>query len=296
MSMKAVLWALYDVPQEKVRGAALRTLLVLADHADTKGKGVYPSQKRLCALTGYSRRTIQETLKDLEAEGLIRRGDQRLVGHIAANYRPIVWDLNMDDAPNDRGAKTAPIENRTTEAQHTAPLGAQSGAQKNDGRGAIRGAVCLRTEPNKEEPFIEPRESNARARKIGDWKPTPEHRALAARLGLDCEAEAAKFTDLALDQDAESADWDARFRNWLRRGHELGITRTTGNTGSTHRHTWKCAHTLQLLQRDETDALCDALACTVATALNEGADPQTITSAVRDGDIGRLRDLTWEPA
>ncbi|MBW3095361.1 helix-turn-helix domain-containing protein [Bifidobacterium sp. 64T4] len=295
MSMKAVLWALYDVPQEKVRGAALRTLLVLADHADTKGKGAYPSQKRLCALTGYSRRTIQETLKDLENEGLIHRGDQRLVSHVAANYRPIVWDLGMD-ARNDRGAKTAPLKKQGTDAQNTAPLGAQSGAQKNDGRGAIRGAVCLRTEPNKEEPFIEPRESNARARKIGDWKPTPEHRALAARLGLDCEAEAAKFTDLALDQDAESADWDARFRNWLRRGHELGITHTTTGTGTTHRHTWKCAHTLQLLQRDETDALCDALACTVATALNEGADPQTITRAVRDGDIGRLRDLTWEPA
>lgn len=296
MSMKAVLWALYDVPQEKLRGAALRILLVLADHADTKGEGAFPSQKRLCALTGYSRRTVQETIKDLEAEGLIHRGDQRLVSHIAANYRPIVWDLGMD-AQNDRGAKTTPLKKQETDAQNTAPLGAQSGAQKNDGRGAIRGAVCLRTEPNKEEPFKEPRESNARARKIGDWKPTPEHRALAARLNLDCEAEAAKFTDQALDQGTLSADWDARFRNWLRRGHELGITNTnTTGTGNSHQHTWKCRHTLQLLHRSEPDAICDTLACTVASALNDGIDPDRIARTIRDGDTGRLQDLTWEPA
>lgn len=296
MSMKAVLWALYDVPQEKLRGAALRILLVLADHADTRGKGAYPSQKRLCALTGYSRRTVQETIKDLETEGLIHRGDQRLVSHIAANYRPIVWDLGMD-AQNDRGAKTTPLKKQETDAQNTAPLGAQSGAQKNDGRGANRGAVCLRTEPNKEEPFKEPRESNAHARKIGDWKPTPEHRALAARLNLDCEAEAAKFTDQALDQGTRSADWDARFRNWLRRGHELGITNTnTTGTGNSHQHTWKCRHTLQLLHRSEPDAICDALACTVASALNDGIDPDRIARTIRDGDTGRLQDLTWEPA
>ena len=294
MSMKAVLWALYDVPQEKLRGAALRILLVLADHADTRGNGAYPSQKRLCALTGYSRRTVQETIKDLEAEGLIHRGDQRLVSHIAANYRPIVWNLSMD-AQNDRGAKTTPLKKQETDAQNTAPLGTQSGAQKNDGRGAIRGAVCLRTEPNKEEPFKEPRESNARARKIGDWKPTPEHRALAARLNLDCEAEAAKFTDQALDQGTLSADWDARFRNWLRRGHELGIT-NTNTTGNSHQHTWKCRHTLQLLHRSEPDAICDALACTVASALNDGTDPDRIARTIRDGDTGRLQDLTWEPA
>ena len=297
MSMRALEWAMYDVPAEMTKGALLRILLALADHADTEGRGAFPSQKRLIALTGYSRRTIQNGLHDLEAAGLIAKGDQRLTEHYG-RHRPIVWNLSMRDF---RGAKTAPLENGESEAQHTTPqaaLGAQSGAQKNDGRGAIRGATSLRPNLYKEESYIEPRESNARARKIGDWKPTPEHRALAARLGLDCEAEAAKFTDLALDQGTESADWDARFRNWLRRGHELGITHTSTptGTGATHRHTWKCAHTLRLLQRTETDALCDALACTVATALNEGADPDTITRAVRDGDIGRLRDLTWEPA
>lgn len=296
MSMKALEWAMYEVPAEMVKGALLRILLTLADHADTKGEGAFPSQKRLCALTGYSRRTIQNGLHELEASGLIVKGDQRLTEHYG-RHRPIVWNLSMEDF---RGAKTAPLENSESETQHTTPqaaLGAQLGAQKTAVRGAIRGATSLRPNLYKEESYIEPRESNARARKIGDWKPAPEHRALAARLNLDCEAEAAKFTDQALDQGTLSADWDARFRNWLRRGHELGITNTnTTGTGNSHQHTWKCRHTLQLLHRSEPDAICDALACTVASALNDGIDPDRIARTIRDGDTGRLQDLTWEPA
>ena len=296
MSMKALEWAMYEVPAEMVKGALLRILLTLADHADTKGEGAFPSQKRLCALTGYSRRTIQNGLHELEASGLIVKGDQRLTEHYG-RHRPIVWNLSMEDFG---GANTAPLENSESEAQHTTPqaaLGAQLGAQKTAVRGAIRGATSLRPNLYKEESYIEPRESNARARKIGDWKPTPEHRALAARLNLDCEAEAAKFVDQALDQGTLSADWDARFRNWLRRGHELGITNTnTTGTGNSHQHTWKCRHTLQLLHRSEPDAICDALACTVASALNEGIDPDRIANAITDGDTGRLQDLTWEPA
>ena len=59
MSMKALEWAMYDVPAEMAKGSLLRILLALADHADTEGRGAFPSQKRLCALTGYSRRTIR---------------------------------------------------------------------------------------------------------------------------------------------------------------------------------------------------------------------------------------------
>lgn len=81
MSMKALEWAMYYVPAEMVKGALLRILLLLADHADTQGKGAFPSQKRIVALTGYSRRTIQNGLHDLETAGLIRRGDQRITEH-----------------------------------------------------------------------------------------------------------------------------------------------------------------------------------------------------------------------
>ena len=227
MSMKALEWAMYDVPAEMTKGALLRILLALADHADTEGNGAFPSQKRLCALTGYSRRTIQHGLHDLEASGLIVKGDQRLTEHYG-RHRPIVWNLTMEDF---RGVKTAPLKKNESEAQHTTPQNsqeAQLGAQKTAVRGAIRGAVSLRPNLYKEESYIEPRESNARARKQipipADWKPSEEHQALADRLGIDCDVEAGKFKDRALDTGATSADWDAKFRIWLMRGHELGYT------------------------------------------------------------------------
>ena len=43
MSMKALEWAMYDVPAEMAKGSLLRILLALADHADTEGRGAFPS-------------------------------------------------------------------------------------------------------------------------------------------------------------------------------------------------------------------------------------------------------------
>lgn len=138
MSMKALEWAMYDVPAEMVKGALLRILLLLADHADTRGKGAFPSQKRIVALTGYSRRTIQNGLHDLETAGLIRRGDQRITEHLG-KYRPIVWDLTMKDF---RGAKTTPLEQQPQKAQTTAPLNKLEG--RNQGCNMIAHRTYIR--------------------------------------------------------------------------------------------------------------------------------------------------------
>lgn len=278
MSMKALEWAMYDVPAEMVKGALLRILLLLADHADTQGRGAFPSQKRIVALTGYSRRTIQNGLHDLEKAGLIRRGDQRITEHLG-KYRPIVWDLTMKDF---RGAKTTPLEQPLQEAQTTAPLNKLEG--RNQGRkktslGAQSGAQhdCAQN-LYKEEPYIEPRESNARARKPipipADWKPSEEHHALADRLGIDCDIEAGKFRDRALDSGARSADWDAKFRNWLNRGRELGYA-VRKRDKSKARYTWRCAEVCSILGVDDPTRLGDEwfdAACAAADLLNAGAD------------------------
>lgn len=290
MSMKALEWAMYDVPAEMAKGSLLRILLALADHADPEGRGAFPSQKRLCALTGYSRRTIQHGLHDLEASGLIVKGDQRLTEHYG-RHRPIVWNLSMEDF---RGAKTAPLKKNESEAQHTTPQNsqeAQLGAQKTAVRGAIRGAVSLRPNLYKEESYIEPRESNARARKNKpiptDWKPSEEHRALADRLGIDCDIEAGKFKDRALDTGATSADWDAKFRIWLMRGHELGYT-TVKNQRSARKYTWASDEVKRVIGTDleGTDDYME-LACKVADLLNQGLDPDMLRRQLANvpGDV-----------
>ena len=290
MSMKALEWAMYQVPAEMVKGALLRILLLLADHADTQGRGAFPSQKRIVALTGYSRRTIQNGLHDLEAAGLIRRGDQRITEHLG-KYRPIVWDLTMKDF---RGAKNTPLEQPAQEAQHTAPL------TKLEGRNQGRKKTPLEAQSGaqhdcaqnlyKEEPYIEPRESNARARKTTpiptDWKPTEEHRALADRLGIDCDVEAGKFRDRALDSGARSADWDAKFRNWLVKGKERGFA--TPKTGA-RRYTWgsdEVKRVLGPISCEGTDTYME-LACKVADLLNQGVDPEMLRRQLADvpGDV-----------
>ena len=291
MSMKALEWAMYDVPAEMVKGALLRILLLLADHADTQGRGAFPSQKRIVALTGYSRRTIQNGLHDLEAAGLIRRGDQRITEHLG-KYRPIVWDLTMKDF---RGAKNTPLEQPSQEAQHTTPLTELEG--RNQGRkktplGAQSGAQhdCAQN-LYKEEPYIEPRESNARERKTTpiptDWKPTDEHRALADRLGIDCDIEAGKFRDRALDSGTCSADWNAKFRNWLVKGKERGFA--TPKNSSARRYTWGSAEVKRVLGPiacEGTDTYME-LACKVADLLNQGVDPDMLRRQLANvpGDI-----------
>lgn len=291
MSMKALEWAMYDVPAEMTKGALLRILLALADHADTEGNGAFPSQKRLCALTGYSRRTIQHGLHDLEASGLIVKGDQRLTEHYG-RHRPIVWNLTMEDF---RGVKTAPLKKNESEAQHTTPQNsqeAQLGAQKTAVRGAIRGAIPLRPNLYKEESYIEPRESNARARKQipipADWKLTEEHQALADRLGIDCDIEAGKFKDRALDTGATSADWDAKFRIWLMRGHELGYT-TVKNQQSARKYTWASDEVKRVIGTDleGTDDYME-LACKVADLLNQGVDPDMLRR-----QLANVPDSAW---
>lgn len=138
---------------------------------------------------------------------------------------------------------------------------------------------CTRT-ISKEEPYIEPRESNARARKqipiSADWKPTEEHQALADRLGIDCDVEAGKFKDRALDTGATSADWDAKFRNWLVKGKERGFA--TPKDSGARRYTWgseEVKRVLGPLSCEGTDTYME-LACKVADLLNQGLDPDML--------------------
>ena len=292
MSLQALTWVIYEVASD-IKYSDFRVLLILADMADQQGRGAYPSRSTIGRLAGCSVRTVSYALKSLEASGLISRGDQRIVSNLGG-YKPTVWNLNMG-----RGAKTAPLENTEPAVQHdctppvqtncTPPV--QRGVQKPADRCANSSATCLHKNPTKEEPYIEPRESNARARKQipipADWKPTEEHRALADRLGVDCDIEAEKFRDRALDSGTCSADWNAKFRNWLVKGKERGFA--TPKNSSARRYTWGSAEVKRVLGPiacEGTDAYME-LACKVADLLNQGVDPETLRRQLANvpGDV-----------
>jgi uncharacterized protein with von Willebrand factor type A (vWA) domain len=55
--------------------------------------------------------------------------------------------------------------------------------------------------------------------------PTDAHRAEASRQGVDCDGQAERFRDWCTSNAKRFADFDAAFRNWLRRAREMG-----GNT------------------------------------------------------------------
>ncbi|QGZ16936.1 helix-turn-helix DNA binding domain protein [Arthrobacter phage LittleTokyo] len=93
MSLQAMVWALKSAPVPDP--IAHLVLIGLADHANDDGSCARPS---VAVLAGYARcsvRSVQNKLRDLEDCGLIVKGDQRSVEHLAANRRPVVYDLNL---------------------------------------------------------------------------------------------------------------------------------------------------------------------------------------------------------
>lgn len=121
-----------------------------------------------------------------------------------------------------------------------------------------------------------------------DWKPTEEHRALADKLGIDCDIEAGKFRDRALDSGTRSADWNAKFRNWLVKGKERGFA-TPKDSNARRRYTWASEEVKRVLGPiacKGTDTYME-LACKVADLLNQGVDPDMLRRQLANvpGDV-----------
>jgi hypothetical protein len=278
MSLHSMLWALNDAPTGKDATAKV-ILIALGDYANPDGTGAYPSLATLSRIAEVSRRTVQYKLRLLEQLGTIRHGNQRLASHLPGNHRPTVWDLNLpatgrparrtpaEPHPQDRDADPAPQD--TTR-------GAMDGIQGcSESRAEVQRVTHEPSNPTN-NPGVRHRDGHA-ARPgmtpIGSWRPGATHRTFAVGLGLDCDREFAKFRDACLSSARVSANWDASFRNWLRRGHELGIAVTNRKSaGHRHTHTWRCSHVLALLRRDEETADLDGLAVTLAGMLNTGID------------------------
>jgi DNA-binding Lrp family transcriptional regulator len=100
MSLRAMTWALHSAPVDDA--TQLLVLYALADRASDDGTAAWPGQTRIAEMARCSPRTVRRHLLELEEQGLIRRGDQRLVEHLRADQRPVVWDLDLTAGQNDR--------------------------------------------------------------------------------------------------------------------------------------------------------------------------------------------------
>lgn len=280
-------------------------LIVLADYANNEGMA-WPSVKTMAEETEKSERSIQLLLRKLEQMRLIRKGDQKLVAKYAKGRRPVVYKLfpktkkgeTPMDATVERGETHCTPETGCTGETHFTPTGETH---------FVSGVKPTSPKPS-QEPSIEPSRESTRASKtekpdttrlqaLANLTPDQSHRQLADEIGLDLDAELAKFRDHAIAGGHLPADPAAAFRNWLRRGRELGL----GNTNRTepalaggfahptppprkpHRHSYGCTHVLNLLNRDAPDN--DPLALQAAELLNQG---KTETEAL--AALGLMKD------
>lgn len=267
----------------------LRLLMMVADWTGDDGKGFAKSAKTIASQLHMSERTVHNKLRSLREKGFLRYGNQHIVDDIAPNRRPKVYDMHL---PKQRGERNAPQEIKPkNRGERNAPqkTGMNQGCNWHES-GMNQGCTQRADNTTKSIETIKTIESNARARKQipipADWKPSEEHRALADRLGIDCDIEAEKFRDRALDSAARSADWNAKYRNWLVKGKERGFA--TPKTG-TRRYTWGSEEVKRVLGPiacEGTDTYME-LACKVADLLNQGLDPDMLRRQLANvpGDV-----------
>lgn len=105
MSLKAILWALHDAPVDDPQATLI--LVSLAENAHDSGRAAWPAVSTIARKARCSERTVHRRLRELEADGLIRKGDQRLVGHLDPRYRPVVYDLATHRV---RGDSVSPLD------------------------------------------------------------------------------------------------------------------------------------------------------------------------------------------
>lgn len=269
----------------------LRLLMMVADWTGDDGKGFAKSAKTIASQLHMSERTVHNKLRSLREKGFLRYGNQHIVDDIAPNRRPKVYDMHL---PKQRGERNAPQEIKPkNRGERNAPqkTGMNQGCNWHES-GMNQGCTQRADNTTKSIETIKTIESNARARKQipipADWKPSEEHRALADRLGIDCDIEAEKFRDRALDSGARSADWNAKYRNWLVKGKERGFA-TLKDSNVRRRFTWGSEEVKRVLGPiacEGTDTHME-LACKVADLLNRGVDPDMLRRQLANvpGDV-----------
>lgn len=114
-----MLWALNDAPTENPTDAFV--LVALADNAWDDGRGAFPAIATIAKRARVSERTVQRSLRTLEADGLIRQGDQALAASYG-RYAPTVYELAISAADGRFPAETPPASPQVSRGDNLSPL------------------------------------------------------------------------------------------------------------------------------------------------------------------------------
>ena len=297
---------------EPVSGAAEKALLIsLCNYAKDEHRLCWPSLDTLALNAGIGRTAVKRHLRVLEGLGLVVRVDTSLVPpdeSINRRLHPFVYRVYPDPEDvewcREHFAAAAPASHTGDSLDsHTGDsLDSRTGdplenpASHTGDRLPSHTGDRLPSHTGDPEPIYEPQmnhidDDGARARaRVDDdreagWSfaPSPAHRAQAIQLGVDVDAEAAKFVARIRRAGSPPDDPEAAFRSWLAKGAASGLAarRSTptppehSRRPAVHRHRWNCEHVLAAMRPRESefdhtkrgfgptsdwDAACDAKA------------------------------------
>lgn len=217
MSIKVMsqVWERADLdPYERL------VMLCLADHADDDGR-CYPAVSRLVARTGMKERGVQTVVKRLQAKGFI--AIEANAGRRGANLYTIISTPAPDAPPH---------------GMHPAPHAPTPAPDAPHPRTPCGGTPA----PGAPEPSlnhhrtVRNRQREARACALpSDWTPSDRNIEDAEAGGFtakETDHEARAFRDHHLAKGTRFKDWDAAWRNWLRRSRQFGGARQASGGGA----------------------------------------------------------------
>lgn len=192
-------------------------LFALADYAD-ESWSCFPSIEMIAEFTGQGEKTIRDHLDALEADGILARERMRYDDGRLGRYRYFIQRRNLPVAKIARGEKhqepPAKISKTTGENRRTiTPIRTPIVTPRESAREKSRGSRLS-------EDWHLPRE-------WGEWAMVEE--------GMDelqIRREADRFRDYWLGKSgaaARKADWQATWRNWIRRAMETAPKQRKGN-------------------------------------------------------------------
>lgn len=220
MSLEAIQWALFKAPTKNPTEKVILT--VMADRVGIDGRGFdgcWASHQWLAESAGVSVSTVQRYLKEMEARGLIRRGDPGLVKHLRGDRRPVVWDLVPALVSTDLGANSTggQFERPCTGAATTGHL------ERND-RSPVTDKPSITIQEPSNPPSSPPKGDSPREKRgtylPDDWQPDPGNlqRLTDKYPDLNPAHELQAFRDYwesASGQRARKRNWDAALRTWF---------------------------------------------------------------------------------
>jgi AraC-like DNA-binding protein len=220
MSVEAITWALGAETESATDKAVL---LVVANYADEWGR-CWPALQTIAAQARCSRSTAQRALKRMEEMGFLSRTDRRrkdgsFTSDELALHLQNKPGVKLTSGQSDRRSNTESPGVNLTPLTTFEPTTTFEGSLRSPSNGTVR--VARAAKPPASKPSKAKTDRGSRLPE--NWAPRQAEADMAAAAGFSpaeitaCADGMRDWAASATGSNARKHDWDAAFRNWLRR-------------------------------------------------------------------------------